>query len=316
MISINLWNPSNLDLISAFVISYLLGIIHGITPDEHTWPITFSYAVGSYSRKGGAKAGLVFSSGFTFQRALMSELAFFALAGFLVTTYTEGIVYIVVGAVMALSGLYIMKKLKYPHFHLIEQKLGTLFKIHEKNSKQQEGEFRHEINPISNADEHFRPVPSKLAFFHGLIAGFGMGAFALIIYTVLAPSMPNPYLGFVPGLLFGLGTLTMQVIIGAGFGSWLTKIKRLKESGISFVSRGISSAVLTYGGLAFVIAGALAIIDPPIMDFGIITPIKIHNLHSLGMGFFLVIIAVVVVGYLGYRSSVKKAIKLGYSENT
>jgi len=61
MTYINLWNPSKaeLDLISALIISYLLGIVHGVTPDEHTWPITFSYAVGTYSTKGGAKAGLI-----------------------------------------------------------------------------------------------------------------------------------------------------------------------------------------------------------------------------------------------------------------
>ena len=38
---INLYNPQNVGLISALVISYLLGLVHGITPDEHTWPITF-----------------------------------------------------------------------------------------------------------------------------------------------------------------------------------------------------------------------------------------------------------------------------------
>ena len=31
-----------------------------------------------------------------------------------------------------------------------------------------------------------------------IIAGFGFGAFALIIYLVLAPSMPSIYWGFVP----------------------------------------------------------------------------------------------------------------------
>jgi len=40
-------------------------MLHGITPDEHTWPITFSYAVGEYSTRGGMKAGFLFSLGFT-----------------------------------------------------------------------------------------------------------------------------------------------------------------------------------------------------------------------------------------------------------
>jgi len=57
--------------------AYLLGIIHGITPDEHTWPITFSYSVGSYSAKKGFLVGLSFSLAFTLQRAIASELAYF-----------------------------------------------------------------------------------------------------------------------------------------------------------------------------------------------------------------------------------------------
>ena len=64
-ININLWNPTNVTFIEALILSFLLGIVHGLTPDEHTWPITFSYAVGSYSTKKGMKAGLIFSSGFT-----------------------------------------------------------------------------------------------------------------------------------------------------------------------------------------------------------------------------------------------------------
>ena len=71
MSPINLYNPTNVDFIAALIISYLLGIVHGITPDEHTWPITFSYAVGSGSTKGGMKAGLIFSSGFILRICLL-----------------------------------------------------------------------------------------------------------------------------------------------------------------------------------------------------------------------------------------------------
>ena len=100
MVTVNLWNPQNVDLISALIISYLLGIVHGITPDEHTWPITFSYSVGSYSTRKGMKAGLIFSSGFTLQRAVLSEVAFFALAGLFMTALAFGITYIIVGIAM------------------------------------------------------------------------------------------------------------------------------------------------------------------------------------------------------------------------
>jgi len=93
----------------------LLGVVHGITPDEHTWPITFSYAVGSYSTKKGAKAGLIFSSGFTLQRALLSEIAYFALIAIFATTLAFGVTYIAVGVAMAGAGFYLSTHNRYIH---------------------------------------------------------------------------------------------------------------------------------------------------------------------------------------------------------
>jgi len=313
--NINLYNPVYTDVYTALLISFLLGIIHGITPDEHTWPITFSYAVGTTGKRGGAKAGLIFSLGFTVQRSLLSEVAFFALAPVFFLPFYEGIIYIIVGSVMALSGLYIMRKLKYPHFHLIEEFLSHLFGIHKRGSRDQELEMQHKINPIDSEHHDFRPVPLKLAFVHGLIAGFGFGAFALILFTVISPSMPNAYVAWLPGLLFGLGTMAMQVLFGAAFGTWITKVKKLSKDGLNYVSRGISSWVLAYGGLVFVAGGILSVIYPQILDYSITTPILVHNLHHLGIGFILVILSVVIIGIAGYENAVKKAVKLGYTNN-
>lgn len=306
---INLWNPTDTGFLVILLTSYLLGIVHGITPDEHTWPITFSYAVGSFSTRKGMKAGLVFSGGFTLQRAIMSEIAFFALAGIFMSGFMDGISYIIVGIGMAVAGIYIASKGRVAHFHGIEKSLYKLFGIHKHDHQREEKELSHHSNPV--IDEEGRPIPLKLAFVHGLLAGFGFGAFALIIYTVLAPSMTSPFLGFLPGLLFGVGTMTMQVILGAGFGTWLTKSKNLSKRGIHFVSKEISRYVLTYGGIAFAIAGGLVLGFPKLDTINIITGIKIHNLDSLGVGFFLVIIVVVAIGILGYRKSMRKAQTLG-----
>ena len=57
---------SRANLLNAF----LLGLVHGITPDEHTWPITFSYAIGSYSTwRGIARRADLFAA-FAAQQAL------------------------------------------------------------------------------------------------------------------------------------------------------------------------------------------------------------------------------------------------------
>jgi len=300
---INLWNPENVGLMTALVISYLLGLVHGITPDEHTWPITFAYSVGSFSTKGGAKTGLVFSSGFTAQRAILSEISFFALAGIFMTAAAFGITYIFVGLAMAIAGVYIAKRGRYLHWHYMEEKLGALFGIHKKGSEVQKQELEHRIDPsrVSNDEFDTKPVPVRLALIHGFIAGFGFGAFALIIYTVLAPSMPSPWFGFLPGLLFGLGTMTMQVLFGSAFGKWLSSKKRLNLQGIAFVGKTISTYVLEYGGIAFVVAGASILYAPWLLNVAIITPIYVHNLHDLGIGFFVVITVVVIIGLVGYR---------------
>jgi hypothetical protein len=313
---INLWNPQYEGLYAAFLVSYLLGIVHGITPDEHTWPITFSYAVGSYSVKGGAKAGLIFSSGFTLERALMSEIAAIALTGFMFYPYFNSLIYVVVGTVMAISGLYVSKKLRYPHIHVIEHAFYSLFGIHKHRAIEEEEEFEHVKNPILRKDNGiYKPIPMRLAFVHGLIAGFGFGAFALIIYFVLAPSMPI-YIGFMPGLLFGLGTMTMQVLAGTIFGLWLSKAKKLSLQGIQTVARGMSSYVLTYGGSAFVIAGIVTIIFPVLWNYGIDTGLKVHNLDVLGLPFFIVVFSVAVIGIIAYEINMHKAIELEKEEKT
>ncbi|MBE5730122.1 hypothetical protein IHI26_02205, partial [Candidatus Parvarchaeota archaeon] len=154
-------------------------------------------------------------------------------------------------------------------------------------------------------DFYSRDVSSKMALVHGLIAGFGFGAFAMIIYFIFVPAMPNAYVAFLPGLLFGLGTMTMQFAFGAVFGTWITKVKKVTKEGLQFLARYMSSHVLVYGGLAFLVAGVLVILFPQINNFAILTPLEVHNLHNLGIGFFIVIFVVVVIGIASYEKGIK-----------
>jgi hypothetical protein len=45
--------PSGLSVATIVGLGFVLGLLHGATPDEHTWPITFSYAVGSFTTSEG-----------------------------------------------------------------------------------------------------------------------------------------------------------------------------------------------------------------------------------------------------------------------
>ncbi len=299
----------------AIFLSFILGVVHGITPDEHTWPITFSYAVGSGSVEGGARAGLVFSSGFTLQRALMSEIAYFIFIGFLLNPFFNGVIYIIVGAVMAFAGAYILNKGIYPHWHWLEEKFGVLFKLHSKDSDYQKKELEHTANPVCcEENTQYKAVPMKMAFVHGLIAGFGFGAFALILFTSISPTMPSPWLGWVPGFFFGVGTMITQVLLGSGLVVFLTRIKKLSKQGVNFVTRFMSGNTLYYGGALFALAGALMIAFPSLAGFGIATSINIPNLNSLDLGFFLVVGVVLIIGVTSYFIGVKKAEKLGLTD--
>ncbi len=267
---LNLWDPHHVSLVIGLVTALLLGMIHGITPDEHTWPITFSYSIGSYSTKGGMLAGLIFSTGFTIQRAVASELAFLALAGFLLHPATENIVYVIVGLVMALSGYYILHRGHAIHLIPWLEKL---------------------LPPVDDT----KPVPLKLAFLHGIIAGWGTGAFATIIYTVISPTMPSAWVGFVPGLLFGIGTVIMQVLVGSAFGWWMQR-QRLSMKSKAFIARFVSGNTLLYGGALFMLAGLFGLLLPSISNFSINTGIQVHNLDSINMGLILVVVVVAGVG--------------------
>jgi len=101
--------------------SFLFGLLHGILPDEHTWPITFSYAIGGATGKEGMKAGLYFSPAFTVQRMVISELAYLTLAPFLLSPVINGIVYVVVGLAMSVAGAIVLRKNRYPHLHLLAE---------------------------------------------------------------------------------------------------------------------------------------------------------------------------------------------------
>lgn len=219
--------------------SFLLGLLHGVLPDEHTWPITFSYAIGGGSGKAGMRAGFYFSLAFTVQRAILSQLSYLALARFLVMPELKGYVYIAVGIAMAAAGalLLLRSSRRYPHLlHAADEE------IHE----------RQEAFPEA--------VPVRWTLVHGFLAGFGFeGLFASVI-AVTAPSMPSAWLGFAPGLMFGLGTMIVLAILGALFGTVLRLSRSLTERQIARIGLATGSRTLLYGGSLFMIFGGVLLL--------------------------------------------------------
>lgn len=239
--------------ITALIYSFLFGLLHGILPDEHTWPITFSYAIGGANGKAGMKAGLYFSLAFTIQRALLSEAAYLALAPFLLSPAVNGIVYFIVGLTMAIAGEIVLRKNRYVHFHLLghhheeARDMGTSISVLSRT-------HRETTLPDS------APPPIGWTLIHGFIAGFGFGGFSLFINTVAAPAMPNAWMGFLPGLFFGLGTLIVLSVVGFLFGASLRRTHALTEEQIKRIGAKTGGRTLLFGGLLFVAFGAVTLL--------------------------------------------------------
>jgi len=299
-ISLLLNPPESLSVFMILLVSLILGMLHGITPDEHTWPITFSYSVGSYSTRGGMKAGFTFSAGFTVQRAILTSLGFLGLAYFYEKYNLDGYVYIVVGIVMLIVGYYILRGTD-PHIP-IDKLLGG--SVHHS--------ARAERVPMQEVENTIRPIPMRMALVHGFIAGWGFGGFATIITFILAPRMPNVYYAALVGVLFGVGTMVMQIIIGALFAT-IMRIKKLSVDQIKYIGQSTSARTLYYGGIAFAVIGAVIAAFPSIESYAISTGNPVPNLNSLDLATFLVILVVGVIGlgsmYRSYRKVVRSARK-------
>ena len=237
---------------TAVLYSFLFGLLHGILPDEHTWPITFSYAIGGASGKDGMKAGLYFSAAFTVQRMLVAELSYLALAPFLLSPTVNGIVYIVVGIAMSIAGSIVLRQNRYVHLHVLGHHHEGARKL--ETTSQVLGS--HHVEPEHAA----AATPARWTIIHGFIAGFGFGGFSIFVNTVAAPAMTSPWLGFLPGLVFGLGTMLMLVIVGGLFGASLRWTHALSEQEIRQIGGQTGGRTLFFGGMLFGVAGVASLL--------------------------------------------------------
>jgi ABC-type nickel/cobalt efflux system permease component RcnA len=270
----------------AVIYSFLFGMLHGILPDEHTWPITFSYAIGGASGREGLRAGLFFSAAFTIQRTLLSEVAYLALAPFLLSPTINGIVYIVVGLAMSAAGAVVVRRNRVPHIHLVGHHHDAK---HEPEAGGQILTRTHDAAEQAAAEqaaarETAAAPPVRWTIVHGFIAGFGFGGFSLFVNTVAAPAMGSPWLGFLPGLVFGMGTMIVLVLVGALFGASLRWTRKLSEQEVRRIGSQTGGRTLFFGGLLFAVAGIVTIL-------GLTSRLPVDAGYAL-VGLFMIVVAV------------------------
>ena len=131
--------------------------------------------------------------------------------------------------------------------------------------------------------------PARWTLIHGFVAGFGFGGFSLFVNTVAAPAMPSPWLGFLPGLLYGLGTMIVLVAIGSLVGVSLQKSRNFTGQEIRRIGAHTAGRTLFYGGFLFAV-------------FGLVTLLGLNDylpfdVGTLLIGLFLIIIAIPALIY-------------------
>lgn len=233
-----------------------LGMLHGVIPDEHTWPITFAYSVGTTTGRGGIRSGAWFSTAFTAQRAMMSAIVYLAISavvgywGINLATGDQSIngpVYIAVGSAMAIAGWLILTE-RVGHFHPL-MRLSTK-------------DLAKHTNVDGSPKTPSGTVPTHWCLIHGFISGFGTdsGILSIWIYVYTLPVLVSAGLwqiSWLPGALFGLGTFLVLMFIGFFFGETLQIAKRVGPNRIAHFGRLVGARTLLYGGLAFVAFGPL-----------------------------------------------------------
>lgn len=159
----------------------ILGIIHGLKPDEHTWPITIPYAISQKSLRKGILASVVFTGALTLIWTLLSALTSQVLNLLSDPESLSPYADLIAGSTMiAVASLFIFKQNK-------------MEKI--------------------NIDGSVAP-DYKYIWIHGLAAAFG-GDFIVVLLLsafLLGSSLPLQ-LGFLIGLLFGIGSMLAQTSV-------------------------------------------------------------------------------------------------------
>lgn len=159
-----------------FVAIGLIGIVHGLKPDEHTWPITISYGLMQRKLKGAIISTSVFAGALTLVWTALSALTGDVFS-FFISNNLDTYVDIVIGITMISVALALL--------------------IH----KEKEGREK-------TADY-------KIIWIHGLAAAFGGDFIVVLILTIATVTFLPSMFSFLVGLLFGLGSWFAQGIVVA-----------------------------------------------------------------------------------------------------
>ena len=202
--------------------------------------------------------------------------------------WLEQALYVPIGLLMAAGGALMLRQRRVLHLHFA----GS---CHENQL----------AGPADTDTAGWARMTGWMPAVHGFVAGWGLGAFALILYTTLAPVMPSAAWGWLPGALFGFGTLIVQTLAGAMFGR-LAASRRLSPQAIRDVALLTAARTLLWGGLAYVLSGVLATLFPQLAQWRLATGLHVHGLNAIDLPLLLAVVCVAGVGLGTFAIEVRR----------
>ena len=186
--------------------SFLYGMLHGLLPDEHTSPLP-SATRWAEAAAAGIAGRLLFSLAFTIQRAMASQIAYFVLKPFFNSEQINPYVYLAVGLAMSAAGAILLHRTALARLTGASTSTDAFISGSRKRSRRPSNDRRgasrsHQVDlgPRISGRIRIRRVYD-------------------LHQRHRAPNMPRAWMGFLPGLLFGLGTMVVLLVLGALFGA-------------------------------------------------------------------------------------------------
>jgi len=202
---------------------FILGLIHGLTPCEHTWPIIFAYVASERKWIKGLLASIFFVG-----PALLPWTLIAGFSGFLGSVIWkesyEIYVNLLLGILMIIFGLYTLRFLKVPHLHI-----------------------------KGCCDEKPRRISLRQLPIYGFIFGFAPCAPVLMVYA-MAAELHTAFLGLLSGLFFGLGTMISLASIGGILGGGFQFAEEKSRKDLSKICAKISGGILILFGAWLIIS--------------------------------------------------------------
>ena len=199
-----------IDYFSLLSAAFVLGMAHGLVPDEHSWPPLLAYAVGAKKDSDMIKAHVTFGLSH-----IITWIPLFAITAYVgeivIKESHEPVINIFAGAILIMLGFYSLTHPK--HIHL-------------------DGEVELVRGP----------------FVLGIVLGFAPCLFTLTMLGLLLFYKSGIILSVIAAIVNGIGTTIAVVVVGFGIRQGVHAVEKKTKKDLCEKFGTIGSAILVVSG--------------------------------------------------------------------